>query len=88
MQNAVVSALRMGYRLVDSAYCYGNEDEVGHGLREAFNSGISREDTFVITKVWPTYNTRISEALEKSLKSLGLEYIDMYLIVSYHLTRK
>lgn len=67
---------------MDGAYCYGNEDEVGAGLKEAFANGVKREDVFVMTKVWATYNTRVSEAIDKSLKSLGLDYVDMYLIVS------
>jgi glycerol 2-dehydrogenase (NADP+)/D-galacturonate reductase len=77
-----VHALKSGYRLIDCAYCYGNEDEVGEGLKEAFASGIKREDVMIMTKAWATYNTRLELALEKSLKSLGLEYIDMFLIVS------
>ena len=75
-------ALKNGYKLVDCAYCYGNEDEVGEGLKQAFAAGVKREDIYVMTKVWATYNTRVEECLDKSLKSLGLEYVDMYLIVS------
>lgn len=81
MEKAVVGALKSGYRLVDAAYCYANEDEVGAGLTEAFASGIKREDVFVMTKVWATYNTRVAVGLEKSLKSLGLDYVDLLLIV-------
>lgn len=83
MQAAVSYALQNGYRLVDCAYCYGNEDEVGQGLKEAFGSGaVKRDDVFIMTKAWATYNTRIEEGLDKSLKSLGLDYVDLYLIVS------
>lgn len=56
---------------------------MGEGLKEAFASGVKREDIFVMTKAWATYNTRLELALEKSLKSLGLDYIDMFLIVSF-----
>ncbi|KAK0390615.1 hypothetical protein NLU13_0119 [Sarocladium strictum] len=80
VKEAVVHALKSGYRLIDCAYCYGNEDEVGEGLKEAFASGIKREDVFVMTKAWATYNTRMQLALEKSLKSLGLDYVDMFLV--------
>ncbi|CEJ91466.1 Putative D-galacturonic acid reductase [[Torrubiella] hemipterigena] len=80
VEKAVSYALQNGYKLVDGAYCYGNEDEVGAGLKEAFANGVKREDVFVMTKVWATYNTRVGEAIEKSLKSLGLDYVDMYLI--------
>ncbi|KAF7366654.1 Reductase-like protein [Mycena sanguinolenta] len=68
---AVAHALKSGYKLVDGAYCYANEDEVGAGLKEAFDAGVKREDIFVVTKVWTTYNTRVELGLDKSLKSLG-----------------
>ncbi|EFY85344.1 H/ACA snoRNP pseudouridylase subunit [Metarhizium acridum] len=80
VQAAVSYALQNGYKLVDGAYCYGNEGEVGQGLKEAFAAGVKREDVFVVTKVWATYNTRVAEGLEKSLQSLGLEYVDLFLI--------
>lgn len=82
VKEAVAHAVKSGYRLIDCAYCYGNEDEVGEGLKEAFASGVKREDVFIMTKAWATYNTRLELALEKSLKSLGLDYIDLFLIVS------
>lgn len=86
VKNAVSYALQNGYKLIDGAYCYGNEDEVGEGLKEAFSKGVKREDVFVVSKVWATYNTRVAEGLDKSLKSLGLDYVDLYLIVSFHRT--
>ncbi len=82
MAEAVAYALKNGYRLIDCAYCYANEDEVGQGLAEAFKAGVRREDIFVVTKVWNTYNTRVELALDKSLKSLGLDYVDLFLVVS------
>lgn len=82
VQTAVEYALKDGYTLVDGAYCYGNEDEVGEGLKAAFDSGVKREDVFVMTKVWATYNTRCELALDKSLKSLGLDHVDLFLVVS------
>ncbi|QUC21662.1 uncharacterized protein UV8b_05905 [Ustilaginoidea virens] len=80
VQNAVSYALQNGYKLIDGAYCYGNEDEVGQGLEQAFRAGVKREDVFVVSKVWTTYNTRVAQGLDKSLKSLGLEYVDLYLV--------
>jgi len=77
---AVAHALKSGYKLVDGAYCYANEDEVGAGLKEAFAAGVKREDIFVVTKVWATYNTRVELGLDKSLKSLGLDYVDLFLV--------
>ena len=84
VESAVAFALKAGYKLVDCAYCYANEDEVGEGLRQAFAAGVKREDIFVMTKLWPTYQTspeRVALGLEKSLKSLGLDYVDLYLVV-------
>lgn len=45
-------ALSIGYKHIDAAFVYGNEDEVGEGLAEGFKSGIKREDIFVTTKLW------------------------------------
>ncbi|KAK3695601.1 NADP-dependent oxidoreductase domain-containing protein [Podospora appendiculata] len=81
VKNAVAFALKNGYRLIDGAYCYGNEDEVGQGIKEAIDSGaVKREDIFVVSKVWATYNTRVELGLDKSLKSLGLDYVDLFLV--------
>ncbi|KAJ7326485.1 NADP-dependent oxidoreductase domain-containing protein [Mycena albidolilacea] len=77
---AVSYALQNGYKLVDGAYCYGNEDEVGQGIKEALDAGIKREDIFVVSKVWNTYNTRVELGLDKSLKALGLDYVDLFLV--------
>lgn len=79
---AVSFALQNGYTLIDCAYAYGNEAEVGAALKEVFAKGnIKREDVYIMTKVWASYNTRIEECLDKSLKALGVDYVDMYLIV-------
>lgn len=82
---AVSYAVQNGYKLVDCAYCYANEEEVGEGLKEAFAAGVKREDIFVTSKLWGTYQTsdeRVALGLEKSLKALGLDYLDLYLLVS------
>ena len=80
VKEAVAYALKSGYRHIDCAFCYGNEDEVGDGLKEAFDSGIAREDVFVTTKLWCTFSSRVEENLDLSLKSLGLDYVDLYLV--------
>ncbi|MCJ1229328.1 H/ACA snoRNP pseudouridylase subunit [Toensbergia leucococca] len=78
---AVSHALSAGYRHIDCAYIYSNEDEVGQGLAEGFKSAqVKREDVFVTTKLWCTYHTRVEENLDQSLKSLGLDYVDLYLM--------
>lgn len=76
---AVKEAIRLGYRHIDTAFIYGNEKEVGQGIRE---SGIAREDLFVTTKLWTGdqgYQNSL-QAIEKSLSNLELEYVDLYLI--------
>ncbi|EFX04832.1 aldo-keto reductase [Grosmannia clavigera kw1407] len=78
---AVEHALTAGYRLIDGAYCYGNEDEVGQGIRAAIAKGVvTRADIFVVSKVWASYNTRVELGLDKSLRLLGLDYVDLYLV--------
>jgi len=78
-QNSVKFALKLGYRHVDTARIYGNEADVGEAVRE---SGILREDLFVTTKLWNSdqgYDSTL-RACEASLKRLGLDYVDLYLV--------
>ena len=78
-ENAVRYALMIGYRLIDTAQLYGNEEDVGRALRK---SGVSRDDVFITTKVWNSdqgYESTL-QACNKSLQKLGLSYLDLYLI--------
>ena len=75
--NAVSSALASGVRLIDTAYMYGNEEEIGKAIR---NSGIPREEIFVITKIYPTQYDNPKDAIELALKKLDIDYIDMMLL--------
>jgi diketogulonate reductase-like aldo/keto reductase len=78
-ERAVRYALTIGYRLIDTAQLYGNEEDVGRALRK---SGVSRDDVFITTKVWNSdqgYESTV-QACNKSLKRLGLSYLDLYLI--------
>ncbi|WP_306009565.1 MULTISPECIES: aldo/keto reductase [Bacillus] len=81
--NAVKSAIKLGYRSIDTAAIYGNEEGVGQGIREGIaEAGISREDLFITSKVWNSdlgFESAI-QAYETSLQKLGLEYLDLYLI--------
>ena len=81
--DAVKTAIANGYRSIDTAAAYGNEEGVGQGIREGLKeAGISREELFVTSKVWNSdlgYERTIA-AYETSLKNLGLEYLDLYLI--------
>lgn len=88
--NATLHALKNGYRHIDTAAIYGNEEEVGQAIKD---SGLAREEIFVTTKLWTGDQGYLSAkvALKKSLKRLGLNYVDLYLIhwpKSYELTRK
>ena len=76
---AVSSALSAGYRHVDTARVYGNEAPVGKALRD---SGIARDELFVTTKLWNTDQgyDRALVACDESLKRLGLDYVDLFLI--------
>ncbi|MGC2998801.1 aldo/keto reductase [Streptomyces sp. G35A] len=79
-EQAVTDALAAGYRLLDTAAAYGNEEAVGHAVRK---SGIPREELFVTTKVWvqdapAEENTR--RAFDASLRRLGLDHVDLYLM--------
>jgi len=77
--NAVKVALEQGYRHIDTAMIYGNEEEVGRAIKD---SGIPREELFITTKLWNTdqgYESTL-EAFNKSLEQLGLDYVDLYLI--------
>ncbi len=75
--NAVSSALASGVRLFDTAYMYGNEEEIGKAIRD---SKIPREEIFVITKIYPTQFNNPKEAIELALKKLDIDYIDMMLL--------
>ncbi|MDN3018002.1 aldo/keto reductase [Paenibacillus sp. BSR1-1] len=81
--NAVKSAIKHGYRSIDTAAIYENEAGVGEGIREGLaEAGLSREDLFVTSKVWNAdlgYESTIA-AYERSLEKLGLEYLDLYLV--------
>lgn len=76
---SVKQALENGYRLLDGAARYENEEAVGKGIKE---SGVSREDVFITTKVWREHlgYEETKKAFYTSLKQLGLDYIDLYLI--------
>lgn len=81
--DAVRTAIRHGYRSIDTAAIYENEEGVGEGIRLGMqDAGISREDLFVTSKVWNSdlgYESTLA-AYETSLKKLGLDYLDLYLI--------
>jgi diketogulonate reductase-like aldo/keto reductase len=75
--DAVLAALDAGYRHIDTATMYGNEKEVGQAVRE---SDLRREDLFITTKLPPDRVGRERETLEASLRALGIDYVDLWLI--------
>jgi methylglyoxal/glyoxal reductase len=74
--NAVRWALELGYRHLDTAQAYGNEESVGQGLRE---SGVPREEVFITTKFYPRRQDPVAEA-EGSLRRLGVDHVDLYIV--------
>ncbi|PKY07502.1 hypothetical protein P168DRAFT_309203 [Aspergillus campestris IBT 28561] len=77
VREAVKNALLRGYRHIDTALAYGNEHEVGEGIRD---SGVPREEIWVTTKLDNPWHHRVAEGIDSSLKSLGLDYVDLYLV--------
>lgn len=78
-ENVVDEAISLGYRHIDTAAAYGNERSVGNGIR---NSNIQRNELFVTSKVWNSERgyAKTINACDKSLRDLGLDYLDLYLI--------
>jgi diketogulonate reductase-like aldo/keto reductase len=74
---AVAAALEVGYRHVDTARMYRNEEQVGRALAD---SGLDRGDVFVTTKMWPDAADRARASLEESLAALGLDFVDLWLV--------
>ena len=81
--DAVYNAIAAGYRHLDSASDYGNEEQVGQGIKRAIANGLCvREDLWVTSKLWNTYHCKahVEPAIQRSLKDLQLDYLDLYLI--------
>ena len=78
-EQTVVHAIEAGYRLIDTAAAYGNEEAVGRAIQQ---SDVAREELFITSKLWLTDNSYegAKRGLERSLKKLNLDYIDLYLI--------
>lgn len=83
MSEVVQYAIDVGYRHFDCAMLYGNEKEIGDGLRAKLAEGaVKREDLFIVTKLWNTFHEReaVVPTCRKSLENFGLDYVDLYLI--------
>ncbi|CAN8066042.1 unnamed protein product [Agarophyton chilense] len=83
VSSIIEKAIEVGYRAIDCACDYGNEEEVGQGIQDGLKStSLSRQDLFVTSKLWNTYHRpqHVRPACEKTLSDLGLEYLDMYML--------
>lgn len=79
--NAILSAIRLGYRKFDTASYYGNEEEVGQAIRQAISEGlVKREDVFVTTKLYPNEFAEADKNIERCLRKLDIGYIDLMLL--------
>jgi glycerol 2-dehydrogenase (NADP+) len=74
---AVEAALKAGYRHIDCAWAYGNENEVGEGIKA---SGVPRSEIFLVSKLWSTFHRNPAKGLQESLDKLGTDYLDLYLM--------
>lgn len=82
-EQAVTDAIQSGYRLIDTAAAYGNEEAVGRAIHKAIvEYGVKRSDLFITTKLWvqDAGYEAAKKAVETSMRKLGLEYLDLYLI--------
>ena len=79
LSNSICNAFRMGYRMIDTSAAYNNEEAIGRAIRK---SGVRREELFIQTRITnkQQYNHEVRESFFASLKKLGLEYVDMYMI--------
>jgi diketogulonate reductase-like aldo/keto reductase len=81
ISDAVYGAVKAGYRMLDCASVYQNEEQIGKVLNHLFDEGaVKREDLFITSKVWNDQHREVRKACEKSLKDLGLSYVDLYFV--------
>lgn len=83
VREAVKEALKVGYRQIDAAWIYQNEQEVGEGIGESIEKGVvSREEIFVTSKLWNTFHDPkdVEKGCQETLTALGLDYLDLYLM--------
>ena len=85
MKDAIKYSLHNGYRHLDCAWLYGNEDVIGQAIKEALaesNGAIKREELFITSKIWNTFHSKdlVKQGFEETLKNLDVGYLDLFLI--------
>lgn len=82
VQRCVEDALSVGYRLIDTAQAYANEEGIGAAIKTALNGGIKRDELFIETKLWISHANQKDalNAFDLSCKKLGVDYVDLYII--------
>lgn len=81
--DTIYNAIKVGYRLFDGAEDYGNEKEVGDGIKQALDEGlVARDELFVVSKLWNNYHhpDNVEKALDRTLSDLKVDYLDLFLI--------
>lgn len=80
VENAVEHAIRSGYRHIDCAMIYQNQDEVGRALKKVIPSVVKRQDVWITSKLWNSAHTpaEAEKELDETLSQLGLDYLDLY----------
>ena len=78
--DAVLGAIEVGFRHIDCASVYGNEDLIGETLKKAIDGGVKREDLWITSKVWNDKHDDVINSCKQSLKDLQLDYLDLFLI--------
>ena len=78
--DVIYNSIKDGIRLIDTAFKYGNEEEVGKGIKKALDDGLcKRDELFIIGKIWIADRNEPEKAIKESLKKLNLDYLDLYL---------
>ncbi|EDK37690.2 hypothetical protein PGUG_01788 [Meyerozyma guilliermondii ATCC 6260] len=80
VKDIIITAVKAGFRLIDTAWYYGTEKYIGEALKELFDEGVvKREDLFITTKVWHSFWHSPEKSLDTSLSDLGIDYVDLFL---------